>query len=285
MSLELATDTNEYTVKILAIELARKDAVNAVVPELERGLTFLEQLTALYGQSCSKPNVPYFYRVDETTKRVQFVKGTCKQWDCPSCAARNAKKWIARIIDGCNKLDTEWYFCTITAHKSWRGKNSSLKNLRANWHKVRKRYARLAKAQGKTLHYVRVWEAHKDGSFHMHFIVNVKRTMKELKGMAAECGLGFEAHTDEVKNAGQVAGYVAKYMIKSIPNHSVYPKGARRIEVSAQWVSWHPKTDEWRIALDVLAASNIAKSYKNHGYSVDDLSIRNELKRQRKEKN
>lgn len=253
-----------------------------LVPKNE-GLTFLEQLTALALKSCSKKEVPYFWKVDYKAQKVRFVKGTCKQWSCSPCAARNTKKWIARIIDGCNRLDTKWYFCTITAHRKWRGAEASLKNLRANWPKVRKRYARIAEKLGKEFFYVREWEAHKDGSFHMHFATNIKQTKRELKNMAATCGLGFQADSQEAKNAGQVAGYMAKYMLKAMPFATHYPKGARRLEVSNNWVRWKEKDTGWQVVLSLNEAKAIRDSFADIGYELEDLALRNAIKKREEE--
>ena len=251
-----------------------------LVPKHE-GLTFLEQLTAVQG-NCSNAFTPFVYHVDQKTGLITFVRAACKMWSCPECALRNAKKWIARIIDGINKLDPDkWFFGTVTAHK-WHRKEKSLINLRTNWHKLRKRLARVAKQLGKELHYVRVWEHHKDGSYHMHFITNISVSQKWLKSAASECGMGYMAHMEGLVNAGQAAGYVAKYMLKQSEAETLhtFPKGAHRIEVSSKWVKWHDKASEnWHYGGDLEMASSKAKMLKYHGKTVHDLAIRNEKKR------
>ncbi len=208
-------------------------------------------------------------------------------WACPECALKNVKRWIARIIDGINSLGGDWYFLTVTAHKWWRGEKSLI-NLRANWHKLRKRLARLAKKLGVKLEYVRVWEHHKDGSYHLHLIANVPATTKWLKDNSAKCGMGFMAHRDELVNAGQAAGYVAKYMLKQSSDDTLhdFPKGARRIEVSSGWVKWYEKeSEDWYYAGDLAQASAKAFFMKAHGKNVHDLVLRNERKRVKERKN
>lgn len=249
------------------------------------GLTFIEQLTELSELDCEAYEVPFFFRMDETEQKIEFRKGSCKMWSCKACGARNAKRWIARVIDGCNKLEAEhWYFATITAHRHWRGSVRSLENLRNNWQKLKQRLERLTAKQGEKHFYVRVWEAHKDGSFHMHVITNAQVDTRWLKDNAAQCGLGYQAKIDEAVNAGQVAGYISKYMLKAMPNATHYPKGARRIEVSQSWVKWHEKDTDWRVVYSFEQAKGMSKNYKNHGWSVFDLAIKNENKR-RKEMN
>lgn len=244
-------------------------------PNEERGLTYIEQLTALALESCSAEGVPFFYRSDVETQVAEFAKGTCKMWACEPCGARNAKRWIARIIKGCNTHANDWYFCTMTADENWRGADNSLRNLRRNWAKLRKRLARLAKKSDRGFYYVRVWEAHKDGSFHMHLITNFPVTTKWLKDNAKTCGLGHQARSEKTANPGQVAGYISKYMVKSLPNASHYPKGARRIEVSTNWLKWNEKESEWDVCLTLGVAVMKRDGFKMKGYRVIDLPLRN----------
>lgn len=247
------------------------------------GLTFLEQLNELASEDCSALNVPFFCRVDESNQRVEFAKGSCNMWSCETCGARNAKRWIARIIDGCNSLDVEsWYFATITAHRKWRGSNRSLTNIRANWNMLRMRMMRLTNERGEEFYYARVWEAHKDGSFHMHLITNAPVSTRWLKDNSAQCGLGYQAKFDEVVNAGQVAGYISKYMLKSMPYATWYPKGARRIEVSRNWVDWHEAKDsEWYFLHSFKQAQYRAESYKKANWHVFDNILKHEEKRRK----
>ncbi len=255
-----------------------------LVPKHE-GLTFLEQLTvfALEGR-CSNPSVPYLYHVDNVGK-ITFARGACNMWSCPECAMKNAKRWIARIIDGINKLDSDaWYFATVTAHRWWRG-DKSLINLRSNWHKLRKRMARMAKKMAIELYYTRVWEHHKDGSYHLHLITNVPLTQKWLKDNAAECGMGYQAHMDDLVNAGQAAGYVAKYMLKQSKDDTLhsFPKGARRIEVSGNWVSWHEKKSEgWHYSGNLEQSIGKARWMKYYGKTVHDLALRRDENERKK---
>ena len=253
-----------------------------LVPKNE-GLTFLEQLTVFVLEGrCSNPAVPFLYHVSPVGQ-ITFTRGACKMWGCRECALVNAKKWIARIIDGINKLpDEDWYFATVTAHRKWRG-GKSLINLRSNWHKLRKRLQRMAKKLGVQLYYARIWEHHKDGSFHMHIITNVPVTQKWLKNNAAKSGMGYQAHMDDIVNAGQAAGYVAKYMLKQSENETLhtFPKGARRIEVSQNWTAWNEKKNEgWHYSGDLEQSIGKARFMRYHGKKVNDLALRNAKKKE-----
>lgn len=250
---------------------------NALFPDRREGSTFLEQL-AVFANCCPNLHTPIVARVDPQNKKIEYVKTACKLWSCPACSARNALKWIARIINGMNNLDEEdWYFATMTSHRKMRGK-SSLKNLRSNWPKLVKRMKRINKKLEKPFYYARVWEMHKDGSFHMHLITNCPVTTRWLKDNAASCGMGYQAKIDKTVNAGQAAGYVAKYMVKMF-NHKIYeyPKGARRIEVSRNWIAWkeYDNEENWLYVGDTEDARKLAHYYKAKGYTVFDLAVKN----------
>lgn len=124
---------------------------------------------------------------------------------------------------------------TLTAHEKWRGRDASVKNLRQGWKKL---YNRIRRAFG-TNHYVKVWEMHEDGSFHLHGMVDAQISKRWLKRNARQCGIGYQVEIHLVDNAGKVAGYIAKYFMKSEfeqDKGEPFPKHLRRIEVSRSWV-------------------------------------------------
>lgn len=201
------------------------------------GLSFIEQLQISCSKPCTKTNTPYLIGVNQNEHKALLTKAACKCWDCETCAARSTRVWIACVINGCNKLDTEWSFLTLTAHKSKRGKNS-VDSLRQGWKKFYNRILAQLEKSAKNLFYVRVWEQHKDGSFHLHILISVCFGTRWAKDNAAECGLGYMAEWHKVDNAGMVAGYIAKYSLKNstIARGGVaWPKGLRRVEKSRNW--------------------------------------------------
>lgn len=205
-------------------------------PSLE-GLSFIEQLHAEALKLCHRPNRPYLSGVSVDHEIIMLMQPPCKCWNCPSCAARNARRWIARIIHGCNRMDTVngWHMFTLTAHRKMRGRDASVKNLREGWKKLYNRIRR----KYKTNHYVKVWEMHMDGTFHLHGLIDAVIQTRWLKNNAAECGMGYQVEIHPVDNAGQVAGYIAKYFLKSEAQQNEgeqFPKNLRRIEVSRSWI-------------------------------------------------
>lgn len=197
----------------------------------DSGLTFIEQLHAISQSDCAAINRPFVTGVSETNAVAILMRPSCKMWNCQACGARNAKRWIARIINHINRVGGEnWCFFTLTAHEKWRGAVASVANLRSGWKKL---YNRILRRFGK-LDYARVWEAHSDNSFHLHGLMCIKINKRWLKDNARQCGMGYQVDIQRVENAGQVAGYISKYMVKSGLKNE-YPRGLRRIEVSRNW--------------------------------------------------
>jgi hypothetical protein len=188
-------------------------------------------------QKCSKIKVPHLTGVNQNEHKAVLVKASCKMWNCEACAARLAKLWGARVINGVNKLGGDWYFFTITASKSHRGA-SSVKAIRAGWKLLYNRILSLYKKEATAIFYCKVWEQHADGTFHLHLLGNFRVTKRWLKDNCFHCGLGHQAHIRRIDNAGQVAGYMAKYTLKNatVARGGIeFPKGLRRIETSHKW--------------------------------------------------
>lgn len=242
---------------------------NFVSPQ--SGLTFIEQLQILSTNwLCLKDDRPYLSGVSENTKKVVLTRPSCKMWNCPACAARNARRWIARVINHINRVGgLDWNFLTITAHEKMRGA-ASIKSLRQGWKKL---YNRIRERFG--VHdYVKVWERHADGSFHLHLLMCAKIKKRWLKDNARACGLGYQVDVRHVDNAGKVAGYISKYMVKSGLGEE-FPKGLRRIEVSRGWT----KLDDLKAENDFLWLVNttregqtaVAQRFYERGFDIVDM--------------
>jgi hypothetical protein len=234
-------------------------------PDLS-GLSLIEQFAAAANIRCANSKAPILFGDNDKANKAIVIKTQCKQWSCPSCGARLAKQWIAKSLYGINHIGGQWYFMTLTARSNQRGSEKSLAAFRKGWDKLRKRIVRLS---GK-FDYVKVHEMHKDGTFHLHLILNAELPYKPiykthypmifdgkiyeeqkvshyyskwLKDNAFECGLGYIVDYQPLhnNNAG-CAYYVAKYLAKSIgDNAKHWVKGIRRIETSRTF----PKSD-WK---------------------------------------
>lgn len=243
----------------------------------EVGLTFIEQLQMLSKNPCTKESTPYLLGVNENEHKTILSKAACKCWDCETCGARNARLWIARILNGINSLGFSLSFLTLTSHRRHR-KQRSLACLRQGWKKLYNRIiAKLGKT-AKSLYMVRVWEQHKDGSFHLHVLISVNFGTRWAKNNARACGMGHQADWRDIENAGMVAGYVAKYTLKNSTTTRggvKWPKGLRRVEVSRNW----PKLPDmeivsgynWIIKETRLGQLMSAVNWRDVGFQLIDL--------------
>jgi len=200
------------------------------IPKHE-GLSFIEQLHAHSVELCPCFNVPFITGIKDN--KAILLRGSCKQWSCPVCGARNGRRWLARMLDHMNKSygSGNWFFLTITAHQNARGAYKSRLNIQQGWKKL---YNRMRRKYGIS-EYIKVWEFHEDLSFHLHLLIRRKIGKKWLSDNAAECGMGWKVDSSRSKNAGQCAGYISKYLIKSFDHADKYLKGMRRIEASRNW--------------------------------------------------
>lgn len=186
-----------------------------------------------------------------------LVHVRCKMWGCPDCGPIEALRWRAYLLDRFNKAfgHEKWCFVTITAHrKAHVSIGTTIKNLQEGFKRL---YDRMRRHYNKTLQYVRVFEPHESGRFHMHLLVNcgeeydahefvaenLKREFRHpeaiwLKRACVAVGLGWRCHIrrvwDDVKktaNVGLVVGYVLKYVGKQMADFE-FPKHKRRIQTS-----------------------------------------------------
>jgi hypothetical protein len=189
---------------------------------------------------------------------ISLVRISCKQWGCPCCAQKNARNWRAYLLDTFNKKfgHEKWCFLTITANKGAHAHSSemTIRNLQQVWKPL---YDRLLRRYGKGLQYVRVFEQHESGKFHMHILLNIGAQYDEkkfviktkddefnhpdcqwLSDTCASLGGGWRVHIRRVwdnkaktENVGLVVGYILKYMGKKMANFK-FPKHQRRIQTS-----------------------------------------------------
>lgn len=246
---------------------------NVVSPR--SGLSFIEQLQNLSLNQCTRVNRPFLTGVETEREIALLMRPNCDCWGCPTCAARNARRWIARIINHVNKADTAngWFMFTLTAHENWRSDEASVKNLRQGWKKL---YNRMRYEFGIS-QYCKVWEMHETTAFHLHGLIDSVIAERWLKDNARQCGLGYQVDIHHVDNAGQVAGYISKYFLKSEFQAETrkYPDNLRRIEVSRNWAKLpeiqHEIVFAWIINQTREGQLINAQRYHERGFEVVDL--------------
>ena len=179
-------------------------------------------------------------------------------------------------------LSDEWTMITVTCMGDDHRNNTTLKRLMDNFDRLMKR---LKRQYGK-FEYVRVYEQHKSGEFHMHILagfgfqtlpfewITDKEGRKKYVGInyatildhAIACGLGkimdckpIVDESGRQQSSVYAVRYISKYFTKSIG--SSMPKGTRRVQTSQKIGS--PKVSsslEWEmksgVYLDDIEESN-----------------------------
>lgn len=233
----------------------------------------------------------------ESNTDYKIAQIGCGQWNCEYCAQKLASRWRARIINAINILGGDWTWFTLTAHSKKRGAWASITNLRNAWDTLMKRLKRkfeVYEGKGKDrvrikqIAYVRVFEQHKDGSFHIHAIANfhfgdikirISRKDKSetkysawLQDTARLLKIGIYTHADDLgqdKHAGYVASYVTKYMTKMSGDFIKFLGRVRRIQAS-QNLPKLPKGEKWQFRRDLSVDAAIAISAT--GKKITDVS-------------
>ncbi len=84
---------------------------------------------------------------------------------------------------------------------------------------------------GRQWEYLSVPERHQNGSWHLHLLQRGSYVpQRELSRRAASAGMGSVVWISAIREPGQVARYLVKYMSKGDPDD--YPRGTRRYRTS-----------------------------------------------------
>lgn len=219
---------------------------------------------------------------DEIGNRL-VTRTRCKQWTCTYCANINRRQWNARIIDHINKTGGKWTWWTLTAHSKARGAYHSLKNLRRAHDRIMKRMKRRF---GK-FDYVRVYEPHADGSYHMHAIgsfhfgdirlresVDGEQTKysKWLDETAEDLKIGWYTHADDIdasKHGGYIASYVTKYIVKFSPEQKDEIGRVRHIQTSQGWAKLESEKKYKWVMKSGIYADDLAQAIEEKKDVID----------------
>lgn len=182
---------------------------------------------------------------DNENGRGVVVRGRCKQWSCEYCATRNAMAWMYRIKDTVEPSGNVWSFVTFTSPAKIRDSQASLNAIQDAWNKFRE--ALRHKRGKKAFRYLRVYEMHEDGAYHLHAILEHKfddikiankGTKKEypysrwIKDNTRKWGFGYICSAGNfvaTAHAWNVGRYIAKYMTKGDERIGA---GVRRFQAS-----------------------------------------------------
>lgn len=182
-----------------------------------------------------------------------IIRLRCKQWSCEYCAKENQSMWRNHLLKTMTPLSDHWTMLTVTCMGQDHRDMVTLKRLMQNFDRLMKRLQRAY----KRFEYVRVYEQHKSGEFHMHVLCGFecqstidewcyddqgreKYVGKHYQDMLAHvmaCELGeiFDCKPI-VDNSGTsqssvyAVRYISKYLTKAVG--ATMPKGTRRIQTS-----------------------------------------------------
>lgn len=164
----------------------------------------------------------------------------------------------------------QWWFLTMTSHEHIRTPAGSLANIRLNLDRLFKRVRRV---WGK-IEYVRVYETHKKGAFHVHIVISglsqrvVRRVARNrqihykpcgseggkgtwgvqtwFKRNCREIGMGFMVHCVALDGTAKTVNYITKYLTKNAQNF--YVKGLRQVQTTTGIGSPNKRGDgTWRV--------------------------------------
>lgn len=215
----------------------------------------------------------------------------CKMWSCSFCCKKNREMWLNFLQAKLQRISSNWWFLTLTAHERDRSAAGSLANLRKGIDNVIKRVHRV----WKDVSYVRVFEKHKTGAYHAHIIManltnRVTRRINRNKTITTApylddvpgktwgvqtwfrracraCKMGYMVTVRHLDNDQQAVRYVAKYMTKAA--QSFYARGLRRIQTSPRIGSPVKRARGGWIAAKYVWASDVPE-----GASLVDLNTK-----------
>lgn len=137
------------------------------------------------------------------------VKVSCGTWSCPVCSVKKRKLLLKRIRKACPKKD--FYLLTLTLRQNEFSLSDNWKYLSYCWGVLLKR---LRRKFGK-VKYFRCVELQKNGMPHIHALIDCFMSKKEIQKIWEDItGDSFIARFEKVKFS--CAGYVAKYLVKSV---------------------------------------------------------------------
>lgn len=201
--------------------------------------------------------------------RGMLIRLRCKQWSCDYCAEINCYKWRIAMKERITITGAGgWSLLTITARGRAHKHGITLDNLMKNGDKL---FKRLRRAWGN-FDYVRVYEKHKSGAFHMHILARVSPSdiddagawqtygkrlddgtivkgkryrgagHRTLKKASFGVGLGYicdfspidvSKADDDNHAVNLVIHYITKYLTKAL--QALFPKGVRRVICSSKF--------------------------------------------------
>jgi hypothetical protein len=135
----------------------------------------------------------------------------CKRWSCEICAQINRRRVIALGVAG---KPTAFLTLTVSSNH-YETPDDAARDLKRGLVALRKRIRRTW--PGETMSFLAVFEQHKSGWPHLHLLIRAPfMPIKWLKAAWEEITGSFMVNIQAIKNIGQRAFYVAKYVGKDL---------------------------------------------------------------------
>lgn len=190
------------------------------------------------------------------TGDMLVARAGCDQWSCPVCSKKLQRMWRGYLNSRIAELGGNWSFMTLTAHSAAHENGWTLANLRDAWKPIYDKIRNSFAAQ-KPIEYIRLFEKHKSGAFHIHVLWRLDldpfTEMNDwIKSVVTANGLGWKCEWKAIERgteAQKIAMYITKYMTKDAQGLGDMPKGLRRVQTSQGIGAMKPPPSEyqWRV--------------------------------------
>ncbi len=183
---------------------------------------------------CKNPNSPYLVGLPKVGNKAIVFKSNCDEWECEECAKRKQSQWSARAILGLKQIHSNGMvarFITVTSPEWYTSSAVAVARFPIAWNKL---YSRLKRKNPELMYLLTMEFGKKSGHLHAHFLTNAEQKKRWYKDNARECGLGYQADEQIVETSAEAAGYVSKYISKSLSGHEL-PRKFRRVRCSQNW--------------------------------------------------
>jgi len=154
----------------------------------------------------------------------------CGSWDCPFCGPKKKMKLLARVERGGNIGGYRWRSLTTTQHPL------DPMPITEAWARFRHL---LAKVGFKHIKFFWTKEFTVRGVRHLHCVLNAYIPHAVLKACwrKATNGISYIVDIRSCNNVRKIAGYMSKYVTKSMMRERRFAKNERRYAFS-QWFGW-----------------------------------------------
>jgi hypothetical protein len=174
--------------------------------------------------------------------RERYIRLNCKCWECDYCGPRRARRCRKSIANWAAKLGLN-RFLTLTLDPKKLSGEDSTRYLRRTFAKLR---SLLHREYGKAFSYICVLQYQKNGTAHLHILLNRFVDVEWLRTKWQAVGGGWNVWI-EVVSIRKIVNYVSRYLSQELLLSA--PKGSRRVTTSRDIRLFEKPTKDpvWRL--------------------------------------